>query len=824
MQSENFSKIDENYKDYLQKLPKFFQKNQGRNFANFLIKRNDDFIYDYFNALTAEFFENFAPPSDAFSVSVLAVGKYAQGLISVNSALEILIVYKNLKGYAVKNFVKSYAEILASSRLNVAVKAVEISEFYEHYKNDVRAKSEVSQVRYICGSKSLYRLAKGEILRLKEHEKKEFLRFHLKALAPFDDIKFLKQEPDLETGFGGCDEIWHLNCVINSVNPEISVRAHALKFMDEKEIGVFNLNVDFLTSLKSALNLTQNSSKFSASSVDAVTALMQTKSKKTQGSDEVISQKMLSGMNNIAIYARFLSASLTRGIFSANLTFAQRRAARMKNGFYEIDGVIYSPAHKKPVAIDVLTDELLSVKDADLKFDISAVFYVKRAVTDKDALERATLKFKNLFLRRHAYPILKALLDAQMIAVFIKPLEHVSQLAQYDGYHDFTVDEHSVLSVKYLENIKDKFIKNLYLNLCPEGRATLKAAALMHDVGKGLAGDHSVVGANMFRAYAAKLGFEAKFIGIGVLLVRHHTLMSNVANREDIYSQRAIFSFISKLGEKGVLNMLYVLTYCVVNATSEKLYNAYAAKLLRELYEISLKSFDDENLLDEATRRVKKERSVRKNAEFNRLSPPLQEKIFKIVSNLLFAKYSAAQIIALARLADEASGIKLSAQNQQNLSLRIISDERLNLAALLVRFANFDLAYMEIFELFDQKIFARLDFNKNIKTSELKILEQTAVVALRSDEKASAAKPNINKDEINFDPSHSNDYAKLTINARDQRGLMAYVMGVLDEMDFKVASARIQTIKNRTRNLFLIEKNERLCRNGEKILNLLISE
>ena len=53
---------------------------------------------------------------------------------------------------------------------------------------------------------------------------------------------------------------------------------------------------------------------------------------------------------------------------------------------------------------------------------------------------------------------------------------------------------------------------------------------------------------------------------------------------------------------------------------------------------------------------------------------------------------------------------------------------------------------------------------------------------------------------------------------------MAYVMGVLDEMDFKVASARIQTIKNRTRNLFLIEKNERLCRNGEKILNLLISE
>ena len=53
---------------------------------------------------------------------------------------------------------------------------------------------------------------------------------------------------------------------------------------------------------------------------------------------------------------------------------------------------------------------------------------------------------------------------------------------------------------------------------------------------------------------------------------------------------------------------------------------------------------------------------------------------------------------------------------------------------------------------------------------------------------------------------------------------MAYVMGVFDRLSFQITSARIQTVKNRTRNLFLIEKNERLEGKGDEILNLLISE
>ncbi|WP_149710632.1 HD domain-containing protein [Campylobacter concisus] len=822
--SDNYLKIKEKFLDFKANLPKHFQKNQGRNFANFLAKEYDDFIKSYLNETMRDFFDDFVPQNDSFAFSVLATGKYAQTLLSANSELEILLVYKNLKGYNIKNFLKEFSEILSGSGINFYIKSVEIDEIFTNYKDDLKFKSETSQVRYICGSKSLYRLVKSEIVKLKEFDKKAFLNYHLKAFLPFSSISYLAQEPNLKSGFGGIDEIYHLNCILNCLDSDISVRSQALKVMNEKEIASFNLNVDFLLSLLTALNLTQNSDTFSASSVEITTNFMQTKSKKLQDNESVISQKMLSSMNNVAIYSRFIVASLCRPFFKSELNFDQRKIARLKNGFYEINGVIYVPLHKKPALIENLITELLELKDVDYKFDISAIFYIKRAIITKSGLELAISEFKKIFLRKNSYAILKSLLDAQMIQILIKPMEHISQLAQYDGYHEFTVDEHSILSVKFLENIKDKFIKNLYTELCLEGKTMLKIVTLMHDVGKGLGKDHANIGANIFRAYANKLNLSQKAVNIGVILIKYHTLMSNVSNREDIYSQRVIFAFISKLGDKQVLKLLYILSYCVINATNERLYNAYTAKLLRELYDISLSAFSDENLLDEATRRVKKEQSIKRNSEFLVLEPSLQEKIFKITSNLVFIKYSASEIINLSKVADSLDATEIFINNSKNLSIQIYTKKSLNLSALLYKFAKFDLAYMEIFELFEKKFYIRLDFNQNVKKEELEITKNLALKSLNSEVLKEPLKPNINKDEINFELNHSKDYAKLSINAKDQRGLMAYVMSVFDRLHFQVTSARIQTVKNRTRNLFLIEKNERLESKGEEILNLLISE
>ena len=98
------------------------------------------FIKSYLNETMREFFWWVVPQNDSFAFSVLATGKYAQTLLSANSELEILLVYKNLKGYNIKNFLKEFSEILDSSGMKFVIKIAEVDEIFINFKDDLKFK------------------------------------------------------------------------------------------------------------------------------------------------------------------------------------------------------------------------------------------------------------------------------------------------------------------------------------------------------------------------------------------------------------------------------------------------------------------------------------------------------------------------------------------------------------------------------------------------------------------------------------------------------------------------------------------------------------
>ncbi|EDH7412949.1 nucleotidyltransferase, partial [Campylobacter jejuni] len=85
-------------------------------------------------------------------------------------------------------------------------------------------------------------------------------------------------------------------------------------------------------------------------------------------------------------------------------------------------------------------------------------------------------------------------------------------------------------------------------------------------------------------------------------------------------------------------------------------------------------------------------------------------------------------------------------------------------------------------------------------------------------------KPIIKKEELKLDLNYSKMYAKLGLNTKDQQGLMAYLMNVFNELELVLCAAKIQTIRQRTRNIFIFQKNEKLEHSEQKLVNLLISE
>ena len=149
-------------------------------------------------------------------------------------------------------------------------------------------------------------------------------------LGAFNEIPNIKQEPDLKNDLGGTNDIYYLNCALNGFENEISMRSQALKFIDEKELSALNLATDFILCVKSAQNLTLGSDVFAPAKLNEITALMQTKSKKTQENSSVISQKLFSCMHSVAVFSRYLVSSFYRSKFTSGVKFSQLRAARLK--------------------------------------------------------------------------------------------------------------------------------------------------------------------------------------------------------------------------------------------------------------------------------------------------------------------------------------------------------------------------------------------------------------------------------------------------------------------------------------------------------------
>jgi len=810
MKDEAYNALKKGVTKFKFGIKKSFARLSARNYGAFLTKENDKFVKGCYDTILAEFFGDFLPQSDKIPVLVLAYKRYARAEISPNHELQILLVYKEIPGFSPLKILTNFISKMEFIGLKTACEIYEIDQIYELCKENFKQKDAFFQIRFICGSKALYKLAKEQISRLKEYKKDDYINYHFESLKPYDDIKFLKLEPDIVKGYGGTRDAYRMDLLLSQMgeNPKQT----ALKYINEDEYSKFALSLDNIICLKNALELAGGEDLLRFGFLNDIGEIMQTKEKKSLDIQALGAQKMLNSMHDVALYSRFVAKMVYNEYFGKKFSENAR-----KIGNFIIDNEICHAPNLSNVSLKKIIKDIANLPDLPLKFDISAIIYMKRANLDCD-IDALMGDFKKIFARKHLYTIINSMLNSEILFTIVKPMQHTRYLAQFDGYSEFGVDDHSVLGLYHLEHISDEFVQKLYDKLNAQEKIMLKLVILMHDVGKGISNDHPTLGANIFRAYGAKFGLAAKEINSGVLLIKNHTLMNDVATEEDIYSQRVIFGVISKLTHQKFVDLLYILTYCNVSASNSKPINSYFLRLLREFYDICIQNFDETKLLDGATRRVKKEASIKRLKEFEQLSKPQKAAVFKISSNLLFIKYQPDEILRISRLAQK-GGVFI--RNFDNLIVEIVAPSNTKISNLLAKLATFDLAYMEIFELYDEKAFFKFEYNtpfsghmgdlEKIITKELK--EKKPVIKLR---------PEILESEISFDLEHSKIYAQLKINAKNQTGFMAYVMSVFEKFDVKIGTARIQTIKNRTRNLFLIQKGENLIENYKEIMNLLI--
>ncbi|WP_204113564.1 [protein-PII] uridylyltransferase [Shimia biformata] len=207
---------------------------------------------------------------------------------------------------------------------------------------------------------------------------------------------------------------------------------------------------------------------------------------------------------------------------------------------------------------------------------------------------RNTREAQRIFLDlllKHGNPerALRRMNELGVLSAFIPEFEPIVAMMQFNMYHSYTVDEHTIQVIANLDQIEHGELEDelpISSEIIRSGinRKALMVALLLHDIGKGRDIDHSILGAQIARKVAPRLGLSKPECKTVEWLVRYHLLMSDTAQKRDIADPRTVRDFAKAVGNIDRLNLLTVLTVCDIRGVGPDVWNNWKAVLIRALY------------------------------------------------------------------------------------------------------------------------------------------------------------------------------------------------------------------------------------------------
>ena len=292
------------------------------------------------------------------------------------------------------------------------------------------------------------------------------------------------------------------------------------------------------------------------------------------------------------LFLAHLDESTARSRWLPSLT---RRPARLK-GFTLKRGQIGVPSDDFFKADPVRLLEMFALADSEgLAIHPLAMRAAARDAGLIDDRVRRDKTANALFLAvltspRDPETILRWMNEAGVFGRFVPDFGRVVAQMQYDMYHHYTVDEHTIRAIGLLAKIErgelkaDHSLSSAIIHQLVN-RRVLHVAVLLHDIAKGRGGDHSLLGADIARRLCPRLGLTAEETETVAWLVEFHLLMSRTAFKRDLADFKTILDFAEAVASPERLRLLLILTVVDIRAVGPGVWNGWKAQLLRELYE-----------------------------------------------------------------------------------------------------------------------------------------------------------------------------------------------------------------------------------------------
>jgi [protein-PII] uridylyltransferase len=402
---------------------------------------------------------------------------------------------------------------------------------------------------------------------------------------------------------------------------------------------------------------------------------------------------------------------------------------------------------------------------------------------------------------------------------------------QHDLYHVHTVDEHILKVVRNLRRFAIPELAHEF-PLCSrimsgfERPEVLYLAGLFHDIAKGRGGDHSQLGAVDALRFARAHALAREDCELVSWLVENHLVMSSTAQKQDISDPDVVRAFAERVGSERRLNALYLLTVADIRGTSPKVWNAWKAKLLEDLFHLTRKLLAGQGDTVESSLQGRQEEALAK-LRLYALSEEAHRKLWNELDTAYFLRHDPQEIawhtrllyyrvttptpVVKARLSPAGEGLQVMVyvQDQKELFARICGffesiGYDIHEAKVYTTRGGYALDTFQVHEPDNR----RPQYRDVMSYIEYELAQRL----LHKSPLPPLPKPRLSRQlrhfpispEVNLLPDDRGAYQVLFVIAGDRPGLLSRIARVLTAYDINLHTAKINTLGARAEDVFLV--------------------
>ncbi len=536
-------------------------------------------------------------------IALIAVGGYGRGELHPKSDIDLMLLLKEEENQKTKDLLETFLTLLWDIRLEIGHSVRTLEECVTESEKDITVATNIMEARLLAGSESLFEEMKEKTSVEHTWDSKAFFQAKLdeqiQRNGKFNDTAY-NLEPNIKESRGGLRDIqmiaWvakrHFNA--NSLHDLVNEN-----FLLEDELNTLLEGQHLLWRIRCSLHYISGRREdrllfdyqrdlavefgFSDNSEnpqnEAIEQFMQ-QYYRTVIELERLNEMLLQHFREAIIYADIVEEAET-----INSNF------QVRNGYIETtnEHVFQNSPTALLEIFTLLQDypEIQGVRAATIR----QIRKYRDLINDefRQSPRAHQLFIKIMLSPRGVTHELRRMNRYGILAAYIPAFESIVGRMQYDLFHAYTVDQHTLFVIRNMRRLsvpdychEFPLASGIYQHLPNPG--LLYLSGLFHDIAKGRQGDHSKLGAVDAYEFCKLHGLPEEDCALVSWLVKSHLIMSLTAQRKDISDPEIINSFAEKMKTLERLDYLYLLTISDIRATNPKQWNDWKSKLLGELY------------------------------------------------------------------------------------------------------------------------------------------------------------------------------------------------------------------------------------------------